>query len=191
MHNLVAIDVETSGLDPSKHQILEFGAVHYASGREFRRIILPLGGEIVGDAYALGMNAALLCEIKAEMDNFRATGRKSVDKLIHIEFLRGQFVSWLKEFELDISSITVLGKNFGAFDYQFLKKHGVWPHRHLELGSLFFKIEGDKIRVPGLKEISGAEAPHTAIGDCKLCCELFSRVLQERTFTEHENSFLK
>lgn len=187
MHNLVAIDIETSGLDPSKHQILEFGAIHYATGKEFRRIILPVDGEIVGDAYALGMNAALLCEIKGEMDNFRATGRKSVDKIIHIEFLRGQFVSWLKEFELDISSITVLGKNFGVFDYQFLKKHGHWPYRHLDLGSLFFKIDGDKIRIPGLKEISGFEAPHNAIGDCKLCLELFSRVVQDKN---HEDSFL-
>lgn len=181
MNNLVAIDVETSGLDPSKHQILEFGAVHYATGKEFRRIILPVNGEIVGEAYALGMNAALLCEIKVEMDNFRATGKATPDKIIQIEKLLWEFKVWLRGLYLALNDITILGKNFGSFDYQFLKKHGDWPYRHLELGSLFFKIEGDKIRVPGLKEISGAEAPHDAIGDCKLCCELFSRVLKERT----------
>ena len=136
------------------------------------------------------MNAALLCEIKFAIDDARAGKKKIDDKCIQIEELRAQFHLWLRELGLELQEIAVLGKNFGAFDYQFLKKHGVWPHRHLDLGSLFFKIDGDKIRIPGLKEISGFEAPHDAIGDCKLCCELFSRVLKDKTFRDHEASFL-
>jgi len=74
------------------------------------------------------------------------------------------------------------GKNISGFDVQFLKKyHTVWGHRHLDIGSVFWK-PGDT-HIKSLQELCElyniTYEQHTALGDC-----LAMRTLLERKTNE-------
>lgn len=169
--NIIAIDIETTGLDPNRDTILEFGAMHIGSGDQFRRLIVPEDGRFSGHGIALAMNAALLSEI-CEIINGK---NKTTLWNSSVEGLYFEFCVWLKQFGLEAKDITVLGKNFGGFDLQFLKKGGNWPYRSLDIGSLFFKYAGKVCNLSDCAAIAGIEVKnlHTALGDCWLYGALF------------------
>lgn len=171
MINIVAIDIETTGLDPNRDTILEFGAMHLKSGEQFRRLIVPEDGRFSGHGIALAMNAALLSEI-CEIINGK---NKTTLWNSSVEGLYFDFCMWLKQFDLEPKDITVLGKNFGGFDLQFLKKGGNWPYRSLDIGSLFFKYAGKVCNLSDCAAIAGIEVKnlHTSLGDCWLYGALF------------------
>jgi len=187
----VSIDLESSGLDPEKHQVLEFGAVIDDTENQLPLEDLPKFNvyikheTIVGEAYALSMNARILDKI---------SGREpSSVQVITPDLLKYRFCNFLYKNGLieriqticykrilDIYSehypnkINVAGKNFANFDNLFLKKlsgfNEIQFHRRfLDVGPMFVQKE-DK-EVPGLEEClrrAGMEktVAHTAIEDC-------------------------
>lgn len=176
--NLYAIDIETTGLNVDKCVILEFGAVHVASGAVFRRVLL-WEGAIGGELYALGLNARLLEEIKVELDRLKREEVAPSGLYCRSEMLLGAFSDWVREISGDyLGRIEVLGKNYGAFDLQFLKRlkrlnpEAIWPYRSVDIGSICWMKKGCIGRIPGMDEclrlagIAG-RAKHTAIDDCQ------------------------
>ena len=118
----VAIDIETTGLDPIQDQILSFGAViddlalpDSAERPTFQRFIS--WDRISGHPFAIARNALILTAIL----------EKTVDGIIEISDLAEHFAYWISSHGLD--KFSVAGKNFGTFDEQFLKNVPGWGDR--------------------------------------------------------------
>jgi DNA polymerase III epsilon subunit-like protein len=150
VEKILSIDIETTGLDDERHQILEFGAVigdFYGTTpvRElpcFKRRIL--WKEVHGDPYALVMNVDLLKDM---------TKRPVGDNYILLGHLWKQFSDWLNSLMKPVD-ITITGKNFGSFDRRFLNRVLGWnwdafSHRFLDPGSLCFEPRKDR-KLPDL-----------------------------------------
>lgn len=170
----IAIDLETTGLDVDNHQILEIGAVFNDFGKRvlacdvFRRTTHP-GGDIIGGPFALAMNAPLLRQI-AEGDS------------VNIYAACDEFRVWLQEHGVTHKNkATLLGKNIGSFDWQFLRLGVGFPtalinYRMLDVGSMYASPEGMSGQgdiIPGIEkkyEIPGTA--HTAVHDARVSLAL-------------------
>ncbi|MHB8108285.1 MAG: hypothetical protein ACYDH4_12815, partial [Candidatus Cryosericum sp.] len=108
----LSIDIETTGLDPERHQILEIGAVWDDWTTPVER--LPVYHQLVvhpeyhGSAYALGLNAELLKKLANASQDCLKPGCVAYG-----------FSNWLKNHGWDgTTSLTPAGKNFASFDRQ-------------------------------------------------------------------------
>lgn len=129
----VAIDIETTGLDPDTCQVLEIAAVMNLEDTpllkcpQFHAII---GHEnIVGEPRALAMNVSLLDEI--------ADGNAKTPLDVCL-----QFSDWLFQYLREGDKVFLLGRNVGSFDWQFLKRLPRFPvnrisHRFLDIVSMY------------------------------------------------------
>lgn len=174
---LISIDIETTGLNPAYCSVLEFGAVIFdpqpdlavdgrvnEAGRRphaFERLIAH-PTRIQGEPYALRMNRGILDEIAGE-------------KKTHIPIVAADdFIRDLHEFMMEhiavdgntmggdpcapYNPMTVAGKNYDAFDKQFLIRMPGWnehiqpllERRTLDVGSMYFEPKDD--RIPSLDE---------------------------------------
>lgn len=164
----VAVDLETTGLNPNVHGVIEFGAVFAdLEGRvkpqEFQRWIVPQN--FVWDSYCLMLHAKLIAEIDGRV--------KEKDPLVclNLQDVAIQFKEWLyKECEvplkekvteispydkgLRLEKVTGAGKNFGSFDLQFLLKEHCFRNifRHRSIDPTAFYIKPDDAVPPELKE---------------------------------------
>lgn len=145
----VSIDVETTGLDPDTCQILEFGAVIEDTDNKLPLDQLPTfqrylrHRDVFGNPYALAMNHEILSRIANSNPNDPDVCKPGDLGVI--------FARWLSKHGLNSGAITVAGKNFGGFDFQFLKRledFTPWPvpikHRTLDPGTLFFNPATDQ-----------------------------------------------
>jgi len=181
----VSIDLETTGLSPRQHQILEFGAVI-----EDTENVLPIEelpsfhsyikwDTIIGDPYALAMNWRIL-DVIAKPQMWEELGVRVLNPedlgLVFWDFIDKHFNSDNDQ-EVFRGKITVAGKNFGNFDNQFLEnlpnffRHVRFEHRFLDPGSMYFNPKIDS-KPPGLEtclERIGIRKgiSHTAVEDAK------------------------
>lgn len=134
----ISIDLETTGLDPSINQIIEFGAVLEDTKRQiplddlptFHAYITHPRGMLTGNVYALDLNADIINKIKNKKE------LKNKYNFIKVEHLAHDFLFWLfsNGFELKVKNentpdeyrysetFNVAGKNFSSFDKLFLEK---------------------------------------------------------------------
>ena len=172
----ISIDIETTGTDDQRHQVLEIAAVYNQQGVDvmscphFQALVDP--GEIIGEPYALNMNARLLERLaKEEVDSPAVVMTSLMD--------------WVSDIQhhFDIDRFHLIGKNVGSFDYQFLKRMPCWEeayfsYRHLEIGSLFSTPGGisgqsDLYATRSVGTIKGRE--HEALYDARVSLELARR----------------
>ena len=191
---MIAIDIETTGLDPEEHQILEFAAV-FENGEHFHRLIRH--DDYVISQYCLKLHKQLLKEIYihdldrtdlwslADKYNIKYNTYDGAEQLlpklhnamppiISVDDLGHHFTSWLYTYGVDWSNYDVVGVNWAGFDGLFLKKvpeFPTWNYKVLELGSLYF----DGTRVLGLKEIEPIDNPHRALPDAQATMKAFLR----------------
>lgn len=165
MHVFV-IDLETTGLDPQKHGIIEFAAIRInlydptESVKSFVRWLNPEG--YVWSNYCLRMHIAWILRITDVL----LKGNKPMDDwppiVNNIGELQIQFKQWLvedcalqlnsKPQFINFDKLVPAGKNFDSFDRQFLKHAGFmdcFAHRSLDPASHFVRL-GDK-KPPDLK----------------------------------------
>lgn len=150
----VSIDIETTGLNPERDQILEFGAVIGDTNKKydinnaikFHKIILHR--RIVGDVFAINMNREIIQEIKEAYDKSELNRA-----FCSIQYLEENFIEWLKKNRFDTTKkINVAGKNFAGFDQKFLEpyfKNIKFSQRVLDPAILYLDTT-DK-RLPDLK----------------------------------------
>ena len=118
----ISIDIETTGLNPEKHQILEIGAIIEDTKKLLPREKCPqfhvyLSYEdYVGEAFALQLNHNILKTIHNLRVQEHSIGLVRPDR---VSELLGDFIFSNLAGE---GSITPAGKNFSAFDLQFLKR---------------------------------------------------------------------
>jgi DNA polymerase III epsilon subunit-like protein len=139
----ISVDTETSGLDPENCQLLEFGAIIEDTSKKlpfdeipkFKRLIF--NEEIKGNPFALNMNSRII-SVFADYQSLHGkfvSGKASEEDMIKfisennitsIEKLATAFYSFLitngfEDMKGKQITISVAGKNFGMFDYGFIK----------------------------------------------------------------------
>ena len=169
----ISIDIETTGLDPAKDQILEVGMVEddLANQRPIEELrtyrTLVRHKRIVGDPVALRMNADLIRKI--------SLGEQPI---VDIDDLSNDIDAWIRC--TDVGTITLAGKNIGAFDLQFLKALPGWStrvrHRSLDPVTYFLCACGGP-SPPSLQQCCTAagiseSVTHTALQDALLVVRL-------------------
>ena len=177
----LAIDIETTGLDPEQDQVLEIGAVlDYDMGiLDCPSFEMPVKHDRVsGSPYAMVMNSELLARISKGEGMTLAHIGEEFDK-----WLRG----WLPQHP---SPVTLLGKNVGTFDWQFLKRLPGFPvdlisHRFLDVGSLYSTRTGMKsqssLAADLAEQIGIPGEPHEALYDARV-----SLALARKKWSENE-----
>ncbi|WP_026463676.1 exonuclease domain-containing protein [Adhaeribacter aquaticus] len=174
----VSIDLETTGTDPDRHQIIEFGAVIENTHKNlelenlprFKRVVKH--PEYIGMAFALNMNARIFQEL------VQPTGSTQV---CAANELAEQFKDFLVNNGFDAEEkgyvrITAAGKNFGTFDLQFLNKLTNWldhiriSHKILDPTMYYINYQEDEA-LPSLEEckkragFEDATVTHDALDD--------------------------
>lgn len=142
----VSIDIETTGLNPEIDQVLEIAAViedtehSHIPVEELPATVLPVQHERVqGSPFAMHMNAELLYHISQGVGYRADQIRDYLD-----DFLRDNGWKWSA-----MSPIIAAGKNFAAFDLQFLRRlPGDWWFHHRFLDPMAYFIRWDSDTVP-------------------------------------------
>ncbi len=169
----VAIDIETTGTDWTKRQILEFAAVIETDWvtpvEELPTLHLLIDpGEVSGDPVALAMNARLIRKLAESKDRFQT--HKKASSIGH------EFNWFLNRNDVISDRITVAGKNFATFDQRFLESLGDFPidrlsHRVIDVGPLWLDPAVDEgvpntatcLKRAGLPD----DVQHDAVEDCR------------------------
>jgi oligoribonuclease (3'-5' exoribonuclease) len=175
----LSVDIETTGLDHNSCQILEIGAVLADTGTSpeswptFRRLIRH--DLYWGESYALSMHQKLFEELS------KGRGVAAWEALLDLK-------QWLINIGV-VSKITIAGKNFAAFDKNFLEKHEHWReipkhHRYLDVGNLYFDPMFDD-EIPSTErclQLAGLESgvAQTALEDALVVAKLINLHIQQR-----------
>lgn len=190
MKPYVSIDIETTGLDPERCQILEIGVVLDNGGPldkcpVFHRYLDY--GYFKGEAFALQLNAEIFRKLAG------CTDEKDLP-IVKPGNVVYQLRDWLATYWIDPKRIPVAGKNFASFDRQFLerlegfKENLRFNHRTLDPAMLFFDFENHDW-LPDTKkcmQIAGipGEVAHTAVDDAKMVIQLIRHAQEKKRDTE-------
>lgn len=172
MLKYISIDLETTGLDPDQHQIIEMAAI-YDFDPSVPVELLPTFHAYVrrdcnycGSAYALAMNSDILSVLA------KGTDPEIKDTVT----LWDDFQRWLDKYDVKLH-FTPAGKNFGSFDAQFLLRAGfdkIWTHRTLDPGCLYLSC--DDTQIPSTRECCKragvAVGNHRAVDDARCIINL-------------------
>ncbi len=144
----VSIDIETTGLEPRIHGIVQIGACVFDMHspqifpETFTVDISPDG--LVWTNYCLELHKDWIADMLKK------------ERLPSQEEAVGQLIAWYRlmsaKYSPDGKGLTVVGKNFGRFDWRFLNEHGladtVMPVRSADPSILF--LNRDDSRLPDL-----------------------------------------
>lgn len=120
----ISLDLETTGSNPRRHQILELAAVVEDTKKllplpelpAFRRVVCH--PEYVGTAGALALNAGLLQELARKESNAELCAPDELLPQLR-EFLLAQ---GFRPDKKDCVAVTMAGKNIASFDLSFLRE---------------------------------------------------------------------
>jgi oligoribonuclease len=175
----IAIDIETTGLDPATCQVIEFAAVAETDWRtpvadlpHFHRLVEhPV---YTGSAFALALNARILADL-AKRPERRAVAGVDPNELTLL------FRQWVNRLFPGEKHVTVAGKNVATFDLRFLERLPGWPkdrvrHRVIDPGVLWWR-PGDDAAVPDTAACMARagvtnDRPHEALADCHAVIEM-------------------
>jgi hypothetical protein len=155
---VLVVDLETTGLNQSKHGITEFGAVLIdlfkpGESKQFLRWLNP--DDYVWSNYCLKLHAdwirKVTCRQQKDGSFVDVGGEPTIVKDIGI--LNNHFQSWLWQdcgYQLrkpngTYERLVGAGKNFASFDLQFLEQkgfHQCFKRRSLDPGGLY-TVKGD------------------------------------------------
>ena len=171
----ISVDIETTGLNHDTCDILEFGAVI-----DDLKCIQPIKSlpkyhcyfllpNYIGEPYALSMHSVIFKRIAEKEKGFTYVNPMKFGYSFKQFLIKNGFES-----KSDRVTINVAGKNFGAFDLQFLnKKTDLNKHvkiRHKILDPAILYLKGSDIALPGMEDCKlraglSKEVAHNAIDD--------------------------
>lgn len=204
----VALDIETTGLDPDCCAVLSIAmVVDDASETEIDH--LPYFDAVIrhegfwGEPHALAMNAHLIMAMAAlperlPMDRgYCRIGDREVLLFDDLEAAAVAARKWLcSVFDAGLPdrSVVVAGRNVAGFDLRFLPEHltSVFHHRCLDVASMAMgarpDLWQDRRTLPNTSTLIGEPAEHTALGDAR---QVVKAVRTFRTHRELENAAYK
>lgn len=190
----LSIDIETTGLDPQKNQILEFGAVAIDTScgnapyvDDFRAVFIHQ--ELIGNPIALTINKDLIGQINyvlktKEFDFEGHNDYKCTDIYArNAEEFQKYFDQWLESIGFT-ERLTLAGKNLASFDLKFIEAAGIkikYRHRMIDPAILYVNWDTDET-LPDLQQCldrAGIEksVAHTSIADAMDVAELVLKKL--------------
>ncbi len=184
----LSIDIETTGLDPQKNQILEFGAIAIDTSyptvpyiANFRAVFIHQ--ELTGNPIALTMNAELINEINTVLKtkDFNYDLRQNTLNGIYVrnaEEFQSYFDEWLESINFT-ERLTLAGKNLASFDLKFIEAAGIkikYRHRMIDPAILYVDWTTDET-LPDLQQCLDRagivkSVEHTSIADAMDVAEL-------------------
>ena len=191
---MIIVDVETTGLDPSKNSIVSIGALDFSKPKNqfYQECRIFDGAEV--SQKALEINGFSEEEIKN-------SNKKTLESAIL------EFIKWAE----DIDDKTLAGEN-SSFDRDFLKasmgRYGLrWEfgYRTVDLHSLGFAHYIKRGRIPPIKDRRTAISldkilgyvgmpeepkPHNALTGAKMEAEAFSRLIEGKPLLEEFKKYL-
>lgn len=187
----IVIDIETTGLDPERCQILEVAMVA-------EDLVTPVDElpalnirvkhpSYFGDREALKMNERLIQEIEADSLLIDDEGFVNLTRRRNYEYLDSTDIrTWLVSAHAGSERAVACGKNVAGFDLPFMKHNchsisGMFIHRVLDPGTLYYDPAID-VRPPSLAqclERAGlpSDVKHTALADCKAVIQVMRHKL--------------
>jgi oligoribonuclease len=158
----VSIDIETLGLDPDQHDIVEFAAVMddlrdrkpLDKLQTFHRFIYNENDLYQGSAYAIAMHQRIWDKLKY-WEGGRGLGFYKTDRdpndFTTKDMLLVVFNNWLVDngYKPDDNGkvrVQVAGKNFASFDKRFLEQQCMLDHRVMNVDVVF----GHRVIDPGM-----------------------------------------
>lgn len=187
----LSIDLETTGLDPKKHNIIEFAAVLtntksktlVANEPYFHCYVAPPEGGYVGSPVALGMNGEIF-KIIGELLKTPAPYRNEL--VLSPEKVSFAFKKWLEIYKIDLNKhLTCAGKNFASFDKQFIENclPGFPKIHHRCIDPAMFYLDENDIEIPNTEKClmrAGLviNITHRALDDARNVIELIRKGLK-------------
>lgn len=189
----ISIDIETTGLDPQKNQILEFGAIAIDTSyqtvpyiADFRAVFIHQ--ELTGNPIALTMNAELISDInnvlKAKNFDYDMCNLSGNNVYVrNSEEFQKYFDEWLESINFT-ERLTLAGKNLASFDLKFIEAAGIkikYRHRMIDPAILYVDWEKDET-LPDLQQCLDRagivkSVEHTSLGDAGDVAELVLKKL--------------
>jgi oligoribonuclease len=181
MMKYCAIDVETTGLDPDAHQVIELAVVVETDWltpvAELPTLhLLVEHDEIRGTPFALALNARVLAEL-AKPRAERCTPTRPA------RLVADDVQAWLTR-NLGPARWTLAGKNVGTFDLRFLERLDGWRpnnfrRRVIDPGAFWLDPAADRC-VPDTAQCLARAGvapgrPHHPVDDCRQVIELVRR----------------
>lgn len=194
----VSIDLETTGLDPDKCQVLEIGAVI----EDWESPISELPSfqcfvrheEYRGESYALSMNQRIFDILANTIVNppsvYSLVKAAHVERHIYdISDVSLRFAQWLNRNGFCNELIVVAGKNFASFDLQFLRRLldfneviSRFHHRYIDPSMLYWNpvVDATPPSMRKCLEKAGIEdvLKHDAIDDACIVIKLIRHYFQ-------------
>ena len=194
----ISIDIETTGLDPDKHQLIEFGAVLEDTENQLpieelpKLRVLVVHDNYTANPYCIKLHAKLF----EELGKYTKVGYpEEIDCQTWVtrtgeHGLARTFIKWLKKvgyLDADVgfgkapSKVVVAGKNYNGFDAKFLQyyfNHKV-PIHHRVLDPMPLFVRPTDQEPPNLNECAKragidfkGTGYHTAVSDAIMVVEL-------------------
>jgi hypothetical protein len=161
---LYFLDIETTGLCPKTHQVIEVAAIEYGSTRSAFHCYIRYPNYVFehGRIKRLGF--------PVYRDDVPTYG---------VEDFKSMFRTFLYGQDVEPNRVTFAGKNVAGFDIPFLKT--IMPglqynHRCIDIGGLFLRPDEDT--PPALAECMRRAnmipiVPHNALEDAQICLTLY------------------
>lgn len=199
-----AVDIETTGLNPIVHSIVEVAIVAFELGdlqapkKLLHRYVIP--EDMIWSSYCLNLHKDMLSKlltnaIPIDKDCHLYTDF-SIPKQVPESQLFKEIMVWSAQIQAE--KMTACGKNFGSFDRQFIQNLPsfveIFKHRSLDPTVDFIRPE-DKFP-PELKEckkrakelgcvIDNVDVSHTAVDDCMDIMNLMQFAYLNKKWTTH------
>lgn len=164
----VSCDIETTGLDPLKDSILEFGAVLDDLSNPIDVDKLPvfhcyfIQERYTGQPQALSMHPTIFKRIADREKGYNYVSPTKFGNLFKQFLIKNGYES-----KHDKVVINVAGKNFGSFDLQFLK-HQTDIEKHVEIRA--------KILDPAILYFDPSDESLPGLSNCKVRAGLSEKV---------------
>lgn len=181
----VSLDLETTGLDLQKSQILQIGAV-FDDGKspidKLQTLNILVDNETItyGESYAMGMNAWIFKELFDKNSKFEK--QSLTIALQKLWLLLSEAAE--RAYEWDVANgkqsprknIQIAGKNVGSFDLAILANQGATvdqagvtapaDHRTIDVGSMYFEDFGRNAGLNSINKLTGRDGvSHDALQD--------------------------